>query len=602
MTLQRELTQIVEIDIERCSLDYGVFPCTAVLGTTGPRKCYNCFFASGVGANTSGCQDQENFDPITETLRFAMNVDGLPRSERIYPALASPVSTNPTKINLGGVNDKSGPLGKRARVTVKLKDFQDSDIWFDKYQSERISGAAQTDEGGYDPRFRGTFFGKFRRRFPYYVGRALRVLEGEVGQPLASMRTRNYVISEWKGPDASGNVEIVAKDVLDLADNKKALAPAPSNGNLGADIDDVSLSVFDLTPAGVGAEYDASGRASIGSEVVSFTRSVDTITLTGRGLDGTTASTHSTGDLFQQAYFVDNSTIDVVVADLLQNFANIDPAFIPTVDYASEVERWLAGFDLTTTITKPTGVTKLLGEISQMGVILWWDDVAQEVKMRANRPLDFNETAPTLTDSISFIEDSISNADLHVERLTRVIVWNGQINASGSNTDGNNFRRASLAVDPSAEGTNEYDQTQLLEIFNRWLGLGNDSVANPVAQRLLNRYRDTPRQITFSYDVKDDANVQVASPVEITSRVFQDDTGNSLPTQMQITSVEEVTPGHRLRATAQSYEFDGRYGFITENSRPDYAASSDAEKAKGTYIVDENTLVFGDGTGPYLMF
>ena len=102
--------------------------------------------------------------------------------------------------------------------------------------------------------------------------------------------------------------------------------------------------------------------------------------------------------------------------------------------------------------------------------------------------------------------------------------------------------------------------------------------------------------------MKDEANVILGSPVEITSRVLTDDTGNALATQMQITSVEETIPGNRLRATAQSYQFDKRYGFITENSRSDYAASTDDEKAKGTYIVDEGTLVFGDGTGPYLMF
>lgn len=593
MTLKRRLTQIVEIDIERCSLTYSNSPCTAVLGTSGVRKCYNTFFS---------CQDTDNFTTTTETLRFGMNVGGLPASERIYPALAKPVSTNPSKINLGGVNDKSTGLGKRAKVTVVLRDFQDSDIWFDQYQAERIDGTAQTDEGGYNPRFRGEFLAKLRRRFPYYVGRPLRVLEGEEGQSLASMRTRNYVISEWKGPDANGNVTIIAKDILDLADNKNALAPSPSDGKIDSDIDDSSLAVFDLTPAGVGSDYESSGRASIGSEVVTFTRSVDTITLTARGVDGTDAASHSIGDLFQEAFRAEDRTVAQVARDLLRDFANISSSFIPFSTWQDESERWLAGFDLTATIMKPTGVNQLISELSQLGVIFWWDDEAQLIQMRANRPLDVGETAPLLTDNVSFIEKTVGVEDLHKERLTRVIFWHGQIDASKSATDGTNFRRASGSIDSSAEGADEYDQTQVYEIFSRWLGDGNDSVANPVASRILNRYRDTPRQITFSYDVKDEASVVLGSPVEVTSRVIQDDTGNSLPTQMQVTSVEEAVPGHTLRATAQSYQFAGRYGFITENSRSNYAASTDAEKEKGTYIIDEGTLLFGDGTGPYLMF
>ena len=591
--LKRELIQIVEIDIERCSLTYASAPCTAVLGTTGVRKCYNCF---------ANCQDTDNFTTSTETLRFAMNNDGLPRDERIYPALAAPVTTNPSMINLGGVSDKTGALGKRARVTVRLQDFQNSDLWFDRYQSERVDGTAQTDEGGYDPGKRGTFFAKLRRRFPYYVGRSLRVLEGEVGQALSAMRTRNYVISEWKGPDAAGNVIIIAKDVLDLADNKKALAPETSTGKIADDIAESDLAVFDLEPAGVGADYPASGRASIGSEVVTFTRSVDTITLTARALDGTTDAAHNAGDLFQEAFRVEGVAIADAVYDLLVNYAGIDASFITLADWQLEGERWLAGFDLTATITKPTGVTSLIGEISQLGVMFWWDDVNQKILMRANRPLEVGETAPSLSDSSTFIEKTIQNEDLHEERLSRVLLWHGQLDASKSATDGNNFRRVSVAIDPEAESADEYNQVQTKEIFNRWLGDGDNSVADPVSGRLRNRYRDTPQQITFTYDVKDAANVIIGSPVEITSRVLQDDTGNSLPTQMQITSVEETIPGNRLRATAQSYQFAARYGFITENSRSDYASSTDDEKTNGTYIADEGTLVFGDGTGPYLMF
>ena len=593
MTLGRELIQIVEFDIERCSLTYGNAPCTAVLGTSGVRKCYNTFFT---------CQDTPNFTTSTETLRFAQNVDGLPRSSRIYPAMSGPVSTNPTKINLGGVSDRYGPLGKRDRVTVRLKDFTDSDIWFDRYQSERIDGTAQTDEGGYNPAERGTFFAKLRRRFPYYIGRPLRVLEGEVGQPLASMRTRNYVISEWKGPDAAGNVEIVAKDVLDLADDKKALCPAPSQGKLETDISSANEISFDLVPSGVGAEYDASGRASIGSEIVSFTRSGDTITLTGRGLDGTDAGSHSADDLFQQAFRVEGASIATVARDLLRDFANVDSSFIPFSDWSDEADRWLAGFDMTATIAKPTGVTKLIGELAQFGVLWWWDNENQEIKMRANRPLDLGETAPSLSDGVTFIEGMTDNQDLHDQRLSRVLFWHGIIDATGSATSGENFRRVSVAIDTAAESDQEYAQTQVYEIFSRWLGTGNDSVANAVAARLLNRFRDTPREITFTFDAKDISSITVASPVEITSRLLVDDTGNSLATQMQITSIEEVVSGHRLKATAQDYAFDGRYGYITENSRPDYAASSDAQKAVGTYIVDEGTLVFGDGTGPYIMF
>ena len=86
------------------------------------------------------------------------------------------------------------------------------------------------------------------------------------------------------------------------------------------------------------------------------------------------------------------------------------------------------------------------------------------------------------------------------------------------------------------------------------------------------------------------------------TRVIQDPTGASDPTQMQVTRSEEVSAGNRIKVTAILYQFRGRYGFITENTRPDYGASTAAQIATGAYIVDESTMEFSDGTGPYLLF
>lgn len=592
-TLEREPIQIVEIDIGYCGLTYGNAPCTAALGSTGVRKCYNTFFT---------CQDEENYDSTTLTLRFAQNQTGLPSQPLIYPCMRSPVSTNPTRINLGGVGKRIGSLGKRARVQVQLQDFPDSDIYTDKYQSERVDGTAQTDEGGYNPSDRGTFFGKLRRRWPYYVGRPLRVLEGYEGDSLASMRTRHYVITEWRGPDINGRVGITAQDILDLADDEKAQAPIPGRGRLGVDIDAGTLPSFDLLPETVGSEYSSSGFASIGSEVVSFTRSGDTITITGRAEKGTDGSAHSADDLFQECYVVEDQSIASVAEDLLVNYADVDASFIPTSDWQDEAERWLAGFDLTATIAKPVGVAQLLGELAELGVYWWWDDIAQEIKMRANRPIDLDESLSELSDAKTVIEGSLSSTDLYDKRLTRVLFWHGQLDPTEDVEEKSNYRRLYIAINEDSEQSDSYNEKRTYEIFSRWLGAGNNSVASAVSNRLKNRYADTPREVTFDADVKDESDTRLASLISLTTRALQDETGNSLPTQMQVSGVEEIDPGHVVRVTAQSFAFVNRYGFITENSRSDYTASTDAEQEKGTYIADGDPPLLSNGDPPYVIF
>jgi hypothetical protein len=102
--------------------------------------------------------------------------------------------------------------------------------------------------------------------------------------------------------------------------------------------------------------------------------------------------------------------------------------------------------------------------------------------------LDVGETAPALSDSVTFIEDKSDTADLYDQRLSRVFFYHGVIDYTESTTDGDNFRRVSVAIDGEAESKLEYDQTQSYEIFSRWLGEAGDyAVATPAVKRLLNR-------------------------------------------------------------------------------------------------------------------
>ena len=593
MTIRRPL-QIVELDVDTCALTYATGACAAVLGTTGERKCFQTY---------KTCQDQENFTANTLTLRFCKNQNGAPKGQTIFPALQS-VSTNPTRITLGATDERLGTLGKRARITVKLKDFAYHDRYTDPYQAERVSGAAQSSGIGYDPATRGTFFGKLRARWPYYYGRTIRIRNGYVGDAIASMPTRAYIITEWEGPDAAGNVTITAQDPLKLADEDLAQCPVANTGQLASDISEGFTGDVDLTPSGVGDdEYAASGRVCIGSEVMSFTRSGDTLTITGRGLDGTDAASHGEDDSVQQCFRVEADKLQDVAQTLLEDYAGVDPSFITIADWDGEIDRWMSSLNLTRTIAKPTAVKDLLGQLMDFGVIIWWDDSAQQIRMKANRPLDYDETPAELSEGTTIIEGSLSSEDLHDQRLTQVWFFHGQISATGGDEDPENYERLFVAQDADAESEFEYDQKRIHKIFSPWLGGdGDDIFARSVSIRLRDRFRDTPQQVGFVADIKDLTALEIANQIELTTRVLQDDTGASLATQMQVTSVEETEPGHRITVTAQTWRLDGRYGFITEDARPVYGSSSAAQIARGTYMVDGTTLEFADGTGPYIIF
>ena len=94
--------------------------------------------------------------------------------------------------------------------------------------------------------------------------------------------------------------------------------------------------------------------------------------------------------------------------------------------------------------------------------------------------------------------------------------------------------------------------------------------------------------------------MNLAELVKVESFLIADEAGFPVEESMQIRMVER-TPS-QIQFEAETFGFDERYGFITENSRPSYGASSPAQIALGTYIAAGPDAPFPDGATPYLMF
>ena len=585
----REPIQYIEIDVDYCTLTYATGVCTAVLGTTGTRKCFNTF-------NT--CQDQVNFNKGVKTLRFINNRSNLPKGLIAYPVLKdNGISAFSSTVNIAGSDDKLGAFGRRATVTVDLDDFLDDDIYFDKYQLERISGAAQYSGIGYTPKDNGTFFSRLKARWPHYANRPMRIIDGYVdGGVLTVTQTRHYIITTMDGPDSGGSVSIEGKDVLSLADDKKATVPVASKGKLGSDITVDAGVTFDLIPAGIGAEYAASGWATIGSEIVSFTRSSDTITVVSRGLYGTTVATHSTNDSFQEAYNVQNMRVDDLIYDLLVNYANVDSTFCPLVaEWEPEITTWLSGLFLDTVIAKPTGVAQLIGELAVLGIAVWWDDIEQKIKLMATHPVTTEQIYP-LSDRNNI--KKITQEDNDEARVTQVHFYTRQTDPTLDYKRKDNYNQINVIVDADSENSNAYGTPLIKEVFCRWINNGADAFVRVLALRLLKRFNTAPKLYTILLDVKD-RDIQLTTVIELDSYIVTDEAGVNFKTLLQAIKRVEKKSGHELEITAQAFKFDGRYGYIMANTTPVFSSASDAEKLHGGFFANNTTLKMSDGSNPY---
>lgn len=582
---QREPFEYIEIDVDFCALTYGTAPCSAGLGSTGEKKCFNMF---------RHCQDQGNFDKATKTLRFCANISGIPVDELFFPCLLS-VSSRSSSVNIAGANKKLSAFGKRATLDVVLQDFPYHDRLLDKYQRERISGAALASGNGYDPAKVGTFFPRLLARWPYYANRPVRHVEGYIDDgEFVAIKTSHFIIVDFE-VDSNDRVTLKGRDPLDLASNEKSVLPQPSNGVLALNIGS-GLSSFDLSPEGIGdSEYPETGRALVGSEYMAFTRTEDTITPTERGLSGTIASSHDQGENFQVGFSLNDTRVDDALADIFINYAGIDPSYIPTAKWEAEITRWAPGLKLTGDVVKPEDISKFIPEISTLGFSIWWDDENQEVGLKAVRPID-NDTIFKLNDDNAIKEISISHNQS--DRITEVL-FSTVIKSPLDDPDSSkSYLRGRYIVDPIAKSDNAYGDSKFKEINCRLLNQGNDDLVRVTGRSLLRRFVDAPKSYEILLDAKDNA-IGLTDVLEVTSRNITDDDGAPLPTLMQVVEIKGKRASHDFTVVAQDFTLSGRFGYCMENDAPVYDAASAPERDSGNFAVDENTLKFPDNTLPY---
>ena len=503
----REHIEIVEIDLDYCSLTSGVGPCTAT--ETGNAKCYNTLQSTN---------DLPNFAKTIKTYRFCKADSRQPLGLDAIPNLLS-VSISPTQIDL------SGGLGFRASVTCNFKDHPHSDIDIDKYVDDRTYIASD----------RGTFWTKLRSRNPNYQFRELRVLSGYLNADgtfdAANFQTRYYVIDKMNV--GNGRASITAKDPLKLVSRNKSQAPAASKGLLQASILSTTTSLT-LTPAGIGnLEYPASGKIKIKSEVISFTRVADVLTLV-RGQNNTVATDHSSNSTAQLCLEYIGKQLNFIVNDLMTNYSTVSASFIPAVAWQTEVDTYLSGL-LTGIIVEPTDVNKLLKELSEsMPHYLWWEERDQAIQLTALK-------APPISADVLDMDENLTDegfipTDKPEMRVSTVFVNFGQFDPTKKLDEPGNYEQTYVRVDTNS--ISKYGSNEIKVINSRWISNVNKAAALQLGALIGRRFSDIPREISFSLDAKD-SDVWAGQSHAINHRDITDFSGSPLDTVFQITSVKE---------------------------------------------------------------
>lgn len=581
---------VVELIQPRCSERFGVSPCTA----TGTPKCYNCYWT---------CKDKDNYNTDGSiTWRFSRpqdevgwlyeETDADNIKTNAIPLLKS-VSTTSSRINLGASRKGESPLGRRATATITFTDGVWDDHVGDYYLADRTLPATKAG-----------FFTLLAARNPFFPDWQVKIYEGYEGQALASMSVRAYDLEVISGPDTNGEYTATCRDLLDRVRGKNAKYPPTSQIDLA---DDIAADETDIQVTCLETELSATyGNTSeqyivIGDEIISYTGYTGTepdFTLTGvqRGRVKTAAAEHAVNDAVQRGAYHFEQLLYKVAEDILKNHTTLPSSYVnASGQWDDEGGTFLSTLKCRTFIGEPTPVEDISGELCRDGLFsIWWDERDQVIQLLAVRP---PQETPEVWDEgdhlISFGKRTVMD-----DRMTRVTNFFGPRNFLNDLDQDTNYENRRIRIDGEVEleiaaGGKVFENT----IYSRWTQTFGNALL--VGASLLLRFRLPPQYLTLTVDAKDRAT-GIGDVIDLTSRHILDTEGNPLETRWQVIAVEEIESGHKLKLELQSYAFVGKFAIIMENSAPDYATATDAEKESGCWLA-ENTGLMPDGSDPYLL-
>jgi len=555
MAFGDETVTFFEVDEKKCSRTYGEAPCAAKLGVTGARKC----------SNTLGtCQDEANFSLVTLEQRFARDQEGLKPYGYLIPSMRD-IRTTPTRINLAGMNHNAKALGEREQVAVTFDDHLHSGHQVDPYRLERAFqpavrfpgrfrpqmfrlGSARAARSAFfgfydvaeDPYLKGTYWGKWIARNKFYPSFACRVREGVVGQALEDMRVRHYVVDQVSGPN-DGVVQLGAMDLFSKIEAQKAVAPAPSQGELAAAITG-SPGSFTLAPSGIGSLTPAqggystitnvvSGYVTIGDEIIEVTRVGDVCTVVERGALNTEVSDHDDEDLVQLVLAIEAELVQDIFYLLFTGYTSIDAAAIdkPAWDVIAE--------DLpdlyTAYIAKPTPVLDLVGELMEQAGVTLFPDVS--TGMIEFVPLRAGTITPTVNDRDFIAAGTLTHKRQEDRRVSTVGVRYGLKDPTKDVDEDTNFHSRILVTDPSS--AENYGSDAIRWVNSRWIPQFGRQVAQRCGQRILSMFVDPPLEANFTVDSARDGDFRLGSYFYLQVPEAQEHTGESRLVPMATTSI-----------------------------------------------------------------
>lgn len=635
----REPIQVVKMFLDECDNVFGVNSGLSTCNISNPVAADSCFNTKHSCVNLSAYRvNNVGVKELVFSSEVGQNLSS--REFFAHPALIS-VTSAPTEI----VPTKG--ISVRSNITIKIRDFHSTDKGQDPYYLSRNTIALEN----------GTYFQKLLERNPHYFGRRIEVFDGFIdfdGTPRLEDGKRTYIIDSMH---LSNDVcTIKCKDPLSLGDELKSKVPTPSRYSLNADLSNsatgsisvkldgfientanITTTSFALFETTFGANGET-GFIRINEEIMPYTSVISgsvaggdaavslNITANGRTIThaskwGTSPDGHSEDDAIQQCINFgtygnssSGSVINTVAYRLLVTEAGVPASAINNTaggvySWADEGTEWLNSFKINTIISEPEEANKLVNQLGSMvGVNFFYDDLSAQIVMKAEMPETDKSGILTLTD-VDIVEDSLKILNSEKDRVSRVYYYYNIKNGVEDRDKKKSFRNLYVNIDSESEGSEEYGKESNKVIY-AW-GVNNSSTATSVSQRILNRFKNVPKTVTFQLDAGGNL-LQVGDHFFLETKHIRSLKGGIKPlTEMQCISNKFNDKLQVYEIKAKQFRFtNANFGKVTANNVAAYSTGGGlgtpddpytGVRATESYICDSTTLKMSTGGEPYVI-
>ena len=403
----------------------------------------------------------------------------------------------------------------------------------------------------------GTLFGKLMAR---------NVLEGKKiithyyaigndGETPVEVRTETHYVTN--AALSAGVFTLNAKDALKDLEAFSQQYPIPGEVTLTADIDasQTTFTISDATDFPANTYFRIDGELFRVASVAGNDITVDprghtrTSSIDGRILYRSEAETHSADSTLQPSRLLDGEPL----ADTLEAIFNAVGlgAFVDYTQWNDDITQWDGDALLWGIMSEPTDASDLVDDLLQAFLVdMWLDQDTQKAFVSTNS--NWKQPKASLVEGDDVQEYKVTTKDN--TRFSRAYILAGKA-FQAENDDPTNYSRLISSSDVESETSDFYGSVKLKE-FDPVQWLSGDSALR-LTSRYIQRYSDTPREVTFKMEERKVKDLRIGDVVSVLSVDKQSPSGAILTSddRLQILKLQPVNkkPGRQYTVNALAY-------------------------------------------------